>query len=186
MAIPTAACLVPSCAQPVPVEAPLDLCEPHLARAAEWATDRDGRTDLLPGACRSCGSRLGIRFPAGWLCAVCEWRVGDVLDDELPPPRIDVVYYLRFEDRVKIGTTVNPRRRLARIRHHELLAFERGGRLLEHRRHEQFADDRFTPASEWFRRSAALTEHLAVVTAGVEDPWQLHARWVGEVLALRG
>ncbi len=117
---------------------------------------------------------------------MCEWRVGEVFDDELPPPRVDVVYYLRYEDRVKIGTTANPLQRLGRIWHEELLAFERGGRRLERRRHAQFAADRFTPGSEWFRLSPAIRDHLAVLGAGVEDPWELHARWLSEALALRG
>jgi hypothetical protein len=170
----------------VPSEAPLELCELHLTLAADWVQRSEGITDVLPTACRACGSRLGVRYPSGWICAVCEWRVGDVVDDELPPPRVDVVYYLRFEDRVKIGTSVNPRQRLARIWHEELLAFERGGRALEQRRHVQFAADRYTSSSEWFRLSPAILEHLAVVTAGGEDPWELHARWVSEAVALRG
>ena len=37
-------------------------------------------------------------------CAVCGWVVGDVPDAELPRPRVDVVYYLRWHDRIKIGT----------------------------------------------------------------------------------
>ena len=53
-------------------------------------------------------------------------------DGDLAPPRVDVVYYLRQRDhvgdRVKIGTTANPRQRLARISHQDLLAFERGDR----------------------------------------------------------
>jgi hypothetical protein len=133
-----------------------------------------------------CGARLGVRYPSGWLCAICEWRAGEGIDEELPPPRIDVVYYLRFEERVKIGTSANPRQRLSAIWHDELLAFERGGRPLEQRRHVQFAGDRFTAGSEWFRLSPAIRQHLAVLGAGVEDPWELHARWVSEALALRG
>lgn len=175
-----------SCPREVSPDAPLDLCTLHLAVAAEWVMDAEGRTDLLVSPCLLCGSRLGTRYPSGWICAVCEWRVGDVIDDELPPPRVDVVYYLRFEDRVKIGTTANPRQRLSRIRHEELLAFERGGRGLEQRRHAEFSADRFTTGSEWFRLSPALLAHLDAVRAGVDDPWELYARWVSEALALRG
>jgi hypothetical protein len=175
-----------ACLRLVAPDAPLDLCDVHLAVAAEWAQPRDGVTDLLPSPCRLCGSRLGVLYPSGWLCTVCEWRVGEFVDDELPPPRVDVVYYLRFEDRVKIGTSTNPRQRLGRIWHDELLAFERGGRSLEQRRHAQFAADRFTSGSEWFRLSPLLRDHLAVLGAGVDDPWDLYARWVSEALALRG
>ncbi len=181
------ACLASvSCPREVNPEAPIDLCELHLAVAAEWAQHAGGLTDLLPSPCRLCASRLGVKYPSGWLCAVCEWRVGEVLDDELPPPRVDVVYYLRYEDRVKIGTTTNPRQRLGRIWHDELLGFERGGRGLEQRRHAQFAAERFTTGSEWFRLSPDLLDHLAVVRAGVDDPWEVYARWVSEAVALRG
>jgi len=142
----------------------------------------DGTTDLLPSPCLVCASRVGVRYPTGWVCAVCGWRYGDVPDGELPPPRVDVVYYLRFDDRVKIGTTANPRQRFAAIRHDELLALEPGDRLIERRRHEQFAADRL--AREWFALSPALAEHIRVLSAGVDDPWALHARWVAERLAL--
>ncbi len=173
-----------ACRGAVPQNSPLPLCELHLTVAADWAQRSAGALDLLPSPCRICGSSLGVRYPSGWLCGVCEWRVGDVLDEELPPPRVDVVYYLRFGDRVKIGTTANPRQRLARIWHDQLLAFERGGRRLEQRRHQQFRADRL--GGEWFRLSAPVLEHIAVVAGGVEDPWEAYARWVSAALALRG
>jgi hypothetical protein len=150
--------------------------------AGEWANAEWGCTDVLPSPCLACGSRLGVRWPTGWLCAVCEWRHGVVPDTDLPPPRVDVVYYLRFGDRVKIGTTATPRQRLAAIVHDELLAFERGDRHRERRRHEQFAADRF-PRTEWFRSSPALLAHIGKLTAGVDDPWLLHARWRSEAWA---
>ncbi|MHC2998008.1 GIY-YIG nuclease family protein [Microbacterium sp. HJ5] len=173
------------CRGPVPGDAPVSLCEWHLAAASEWEQSRHGVTDVLPSPCALCGSRLGVSYPSGWLCAVCEWRHGDVVDGELPPPRIDVVYYLRQDDRIKIGTTAHPRQRLSAIWHEELLAFERGDRSLERRRHEQFAADRF-PRTEWFRASPALRQHVAGIAAGADDPWSLHARWVSEAVARLG
>ena len=173
------------CRGPVPTDAPFPLCEGHLTLAAEWGDARYGITDALPSACVLCGSRLGVRLPSGWVCAVCEWRHGDIPDDELPPPRVDVVYYLRYADRVKIGTSAHPRQRLAAIWHEELLAFERGDRALERRRHAEFAAERF-PRTEWFQASDRLLTHVAEVAAGVEDPWSLHARWVSEAVARRG
>lgn len=176
---------VDGCRGTVPTEAPLDLCETHLTMAAEWAQRHTTVTDVLPSPCRLCGARLGVRYPSGWLCAVCEWVHGEVADAELPPPRVDVVYYIGVADRVKIGTSANPRRRLAAIRHEHLLGFERGDRSLERRRHAQFATERFD-RTEWFRLSARLADHLAVLQAGIEDPWDLYARWVSEAFALRG
>src|SRR5690348_6877010 len=96
-----------ACGRPVPAEAPIALCEEHFALAAEWAARDTGVTDLLPAPCLACGSRVGVRYPSGWICAICEWRVGEAPDYDLVPPRIDVVYYLRHDDRVKIGTTAN-------------------------------------------------------------------------------
>jgi hypothetical protein len=162
----------------------LGLCLAHLHAAYDWVTRDVGTTDLLPSPCLACGSRLGARYPSGWLCAICEWRVGQLPDVETTPVRVDVVYYLRFADRIKIGTSGNPRGRLAQLRYDTLLAFERGGRPVEQRRHRQFAETRF-PGSEWFHVSAGLLEHIDVIAAGVEDPWDEYARWVSERAALR-
>lgn len=140
--------------------------------------------DPLPQRCLLCGATAGIRRDGQWHCAVCDWRVGDAPDPDLPPPRVDVVYYLRFDDRIKIGTTANPRRRFAAIWHDEVLAFERGDRMIERRRHEQFAVERFA-RTEWFAASIALLAHIDVVAGGV-DPWDRHARWISEAVASRG
>ncbi len=50
--------------------------------------------------------------------------------------------------------------RLATLPHDEVLAFERGGRSLEQRRHRQFADHRFA-GTEWFSVHEALLAHVA-------------------------
>jgi len=178
-----------ACDHPVVAGSPVALCERHLVVATEWAAARaavvDGATDLLPSPCAACGSRLGVHWPSGWLCAVCEWRQGDVPDHDLAPPRVDVVYYIRFDDRIKIGTTANPRQRLGRLWHHEVLAFERGDRGVERRRHEQFGAWRFG-RTEWFAVNEVLDEHVATLAAGTDDPWSRHARWTSEALALQG
>lgn len=168
----------------MPPEATIALCAGHLVVAAECAGAEFGITDVLPSPCRLCGARLGVKWPSGWLCAVCEWRHGELLDAELPPPRVDVVYYLRFADRIKIGTTVNPRQRFAAIRHDEVLAFERGDRRLEGRRHAQFAGERYG-RTEWFAASDDLRAHVDALAGGV-DPWDRFARWVSEAAAAHG
>ena len=188
-AVPT--CCVPGCDAPSAdgFAGVLPLCVGHVTLVADTAAEHAGVEDALPGPCPVCGGRVGVRWPSTVLCATCEWPWGDVPDGELPPPRVDVVYYLRqrddFGDRVKIGTTTNPRQRLAAVPHQELLAFERGDRHLERRRHTAFAADRY-PGTEWFRTTPALLEHVARVAAGVTDAWALHARWTSEALALRG
>ena len=173
------------CPEQVDPEAPLNLCTHHLLEAHDWVTRSVGVTDLLPAPCLACGSRVGVHYPSGWVCAECEWRVGEVPDDEFDPPRVEIVYYIRYRDQIKIGTSVNPRLRLASLPHDEVLAFERGGRALEQRRHIQFAEYRF-PGTEWFAVHDALLQHIADVAAGVEDPWTEYERWVLRRIALRG
>ena len=65
-----------------------------------------------------------------------------------------------------------------------MLAFERGDRMLEHRRHVEFDVDRYG-STEWFRLSESLRGHIDTVAVGVEDPWRLHARWISEANAVR-
>ncbi len=184
-------CCAPGCASPATdASVPVPLCGVHHESVLdEAALDGSGVEDLLPGPCLLCGSRVGVRYPGGSVCAVCEWRWGEVPDGDLAPPRVDVVYYLRMRDasgdRIKIGTTANPRQRLAAIAHQDLLAFERGDRTVERRRHAQFAATRY-PGTEWFRTTPELLAHVGAVGAGVGDPWELLARWRSEALALRG
>ncbi|MFZ7087871.1 GIY-YIG nuclease family protein [Curtobacterium sp. RRHDQ10] len=180
----TTACAAERCRGRVPGDAPVPLCAQHLDVARDFADRSLGTPDVLPTPCPLCRSRVGVRYPSAWICAVCEWRYGEVPDAELPPPRVDVVYYIRFDDRIKIGTTANPRQRLARLWHQELLAFERGDRTVERVRHEQFAAFRH-PGSEWFAVHAELDAHVELLRAGQPDPWARHARWTSEALALR-
>jgi hypothetical protein len=171
------------CGQPADQPSGLGLCPSHLADAYEWVARDVGITDVLPSPCLACGSRLGVRYPSGWLCAICEWRVGELPDGDASLPRVEVVYYLRFRDRIKIGTSGNPRSRLAQLRFEELLAFERGGRAMEQRRHAQFAAFRFE-GSEWFHAHPSLDAHVLALAAGITDPWNLYKRWLSEHLAL--
>ena len=174
-----------ACPSPVEAGAPLDLCTTHLLEAHDWVDREFGVTDLLPSPCLACGSRLGVRYPSGWLCAVCEWRVGEFPDGDVNDRRVDVVYYLRYGDRIKIGTTANPRQRVASLPHDEVLAFERGGRSLEQRRHAQFAEHRIV-GTEWFESNRALVDHVAELSDGVDDPWAQFDRWVSRQIALHG
>ena len=170
-----------SCGTPVERGAPVQLCTRHLLIAFDWVARDVGVTDLLPAPCAACGSRVGVHYPAGWLCAVCDWRVGETPDADLPETAVHVVYYLRLGDRIKIGTSGNPRQRLRSIPHDELLAFERGDRVIERRRHDQFAGDR-EGTSEWFAASVALREHVDDLRQGIDDPWHRYARWRSKAL----
>ncbi|ANJ25461.1 GIY-YIG nuclease family protein [Agromyces aureus] len=173
-----------ACTAPVAAAA-MRLCARHLLEAYELVAAEVGVTDLAPSACPACGCRVGVHYPSGWLCADCEWRLGEAPDGELQPVRVEVVYYVRYRDQVKIGTSANPRQRLASIPHDEVLAFEPGGRRLEQRRHAQFADHRFA-GTEWFAAHDALAEHIAALALGVDDPWAAYDRWVSRRHAVRG
>ncbi|MCM3780422.1 GIY-YIG nuclease family protein [Microbacterium hydrocarbonoxydans] len=133
----------------------------------------------LPDPCSLCGRLEADRLVGRLVCAWCGWRRGDAPDADLPRPVVEVVYYLRFDRRVKIGTSGRPRQRLAAIRHDELLAFEPGGRDLEQARHREFASIR--EGGEWFTLTAELEYHVAALRT-TSDPWQLYARWVAAAM----
>lgn len=135
-------------------------------------------TTLLPDPCTLCAGLEGERVSARLRCAWCHWRVGDIPDPDLERPTVEVVYYLRYAERIKIGTSTRPRQRLAAIRHDELLAFELGGRTLEQQRHRQFAALR--EGGEWFRSAPELLAHVAALRC--RDPWRAHARWTSAAL----
>jgi len=179
---PSSLCDVRGCSNTADAGAPISLCAQHLALAADWVGQEYGVEDVLPSPCVACGARLGIRYPSGWLCAVCEWVYGAIPDAELPRPRVEVVYYIRFGDRMKIGTSSNLRQRMGQLWHEELVAIERGGRDRERARHAQFANYRLG-ASEWFELAPELLAHAETLRAGVDDPWTLYARWVSEAIA---
>lgn len=139
----------------------------------------------MPSPCRVCGGELGERLRTGigcsaWHCDRCGWRLGDAPDGDLPRPHVAVVYYLRYADRVKIGTSASPQQRLSVIRHDELLAFEPGGRALEQERHREFAALR--EGGEWFTLVDPLTTHIAAIRAERGEPWAAYDRWYGDAL----
>lgn len=176
-------CLSPGCQASAPAGAPVPLCQSHLALSADWSAQEFGVEDVLPSPCVACGARIGVRYPSGWVCASCEWVFGISPDGELPRQRIEVVYYIRFDDRMKIGTSSNLRQRMSRLWHDELVALERGGRARERMRHAQFGQWRMG-RTEWFELAPELLDHVAALRAGVDDPWELYARWVSEAIAV--
>ncbi|MGH3705674.1 MAG: hypothetical protein ACRDT9_13655, partial [Agromyces sp.] len=58
------------CPAPVAAAAPLDLCTRHLLEAHDWVAGEVGVTDLLPEPCLVCGSRVGVVYPSGRICAI--------------------------------------------------------------------------------------------------------------------
>lgn len=72
-----------------------------------------------------------------------------------------IVYYIRFRDAVKIGTTTAPARRLSGLPWDELMAVEPGGRAVEQLRHAEWAEHRLN--GEWFEMTDALAEFIESV-----------------------
>jgi hypothetical protein len=171
------------CSNLVVENSALNLCTIHLLAAYDQVSAEFGITDALPSPCLACGSRLGVRYPSGWLCAICEWRLGETPDSDAKSARVDVVYYIRLKDKVKIGTSANPRSRLAQLPWDEVLAFERGNRQREQLRHQQFGSHRIA-GGEWFWLHDELASHIHALQAGVTDPWSSYSLWVSQVIAL--
>jgi hypothetical protein len=121
-----------------------------------------------------------VRNSGSLVCASCGWRYGDAPDYDLPLPRVDVVYYVRAGDHLKIGTSSKPRQRFAALRFDELLAFELGDRTVEQARHLEFAALRGT--GEWFEFRDGLVTHVSRLRADGPSPWVRYARWVSAAL----
>lgn len=83
-----------------------------------------------------------------------------------PDAHAPIVYYLRFGDRIKIGTTRNLPKRLAAVPHDEVLATELGDFQVEGSRHRQFQHLRIK--GEWFQPAQDLLDHIEGVRQGAD------------------
>lgn len=84
-----------------------------------------------------------------------------------------VVYYLRWADRIKIGTTKNLRNRTRSIYFDEVLAAEPGGPGLEAIRHREFSKLRISGQREWFRAAPELMIHTAAIRSEHGAPFKV-------------
>lgn len=124
--------------------APFPVCGTHLAKLATFLRETP-LVDLMKGGIRGPGPAA----PRSW--------VDRLVKSE---PYKDVVYYIRVDSLIKVGTTCRIRQRLAGYPPHAiLLATEPGGQELEGQRHQQFRSD-LASGREWFRPSVALIEHI--------------------------
>lgn len=69
-----------------------------------------------------------------------------------------VVYYIKFGDRIKIGTTYDLHKRLISIPWDEVLLTEPGGYKLESDRHKQFKSSNYR--NEWFNATDELMDFI--------------------------
>ena len=189
-------CRARHCTSPaVLVSDDLPLCEPHLIQAyremSQWLQTRralEQRTNPAHyrlvgqpfGNCPQCDLALLVRHDelgdvkcvndgcefactAAEFCDMCDRIVERMAEAQ----KAEVVYYLRFGDRVKIGTTTNLQQRLIAIPHDEVLATEPGGPYVERQRHQQFKhlQVRGGRYREWFAITPELVDHIASVKA---------------------
>jgi len=75
-------------------------------------------------------------------------------------PERQVVYYILWGDRIKIGATKRLAQRMSALYHDELLAAEPGYFSLENQRHLEFRDYRIPGQREWFQDAPALRFHV--------------------------
>lgn len=111
---------------------------------------------------------LAWRFANEELRAVREsvLAVPEPRHDPLPPIRTKkdgFVYFIRFNDRIKIGYSTNVKRRLESLPHHEVLAVIPGTTEEERRCHAAFAHLR--DIGEWFRIGQDLLDFINDVKA---------------------
>jgi hypothetical protein len=92
-----------------------------------------------------------------------------------------VVYYLRFGNSVKIGTSKSLSKRLLSVPHDEVLAIEPGDRTHERRRHLQFGENR--KHGEWFEIDADMEDHVAHLRELYGQPAEAWQRWKAEAKA---
>lgn len=83
-----------------------------------------------------------------------------IAERERATERTSVVYYVRWQNLIKIGTTIQLKARLTALGLPglQVLATEPGGFELEHQRHRQFAAHR--QDGEWFVAGPDLLEHI--------------------------
>jgi hypothetical protein len=126
--------------------------------------------DQVPGPCPACGLcgylARTITQVVHCLNASCNYEVPA---DQFESVRrnllfdaangLEVVYYIRFRDLVKIGWTTSLKQRCSSIQTvQSLYGFEPGGRILESRRHRQFAG--FRRQGEWFDDNQQIRAHI--------------------------
>jgi len=149
----TIALTIGVCGAPTASGCPLSLCERHLAAAYEHCRDlieQRRRADLQHT--RAAIDETRALAVERLRLADAEAEASQEVDDHE-----SVVYYLQFGNRVKIGFSRNLANRMTIIPHDRLLAIEPGGRVVEARRHRQFAQLRIT--GEWFTAAEPLLSH---------------------------
>lgn len=180
-------CCHPSCDMPAweHLATQVPLCERHIFNVYKtvnrFLTEQTPKSDeyallpmeqdRIPGPCPSCGHAgyltiSSITERVRCLNASCGYEAHVIKFEYLRRGLLfdlagyrNVVYYIKFRDCVKIGTSRDLRSRWRDIASTEMLyGFEWGDRRLERKRHEQFRDYRRT--GEWFEDNCHIRSHI--------------------------
>lgn len=162
------------CEVPVDPGSRFNICPRHYRAIYDHFRDVGApsltQSTRLHASCPACGVRALIASVKNRTatCASCGHDVG-AIDVVAPqrrpgplasePPEVSVVYYIRFGDRIKIGTTTNLQRRLTALPHDEVLFTEPGSYELEQQRHRQF-NRHLIAGREWFEAHPDLLNFI--------------------------
>lgn len=187
----TDVCCHPRCFAPVSnrIASQVPLCEVHIFDVYKsvnrlLAVEQPQRDEYallpseqqqIPGPCPSCGIAgylaLTLTERVHCLNASCNYRAHVAQFETVRRALLfdlaadsSVVYYIKFRDCVKIGTSSNLKNRWSALTATELLyGFEYGGRKIERRRHDKFA--MYRAFGEWFHDNAHIRAHINEVCA---------------------
>lgn len=133
------------CPGRVPADAPVSLCRRHLLKVYKWIVEEMDLVPIEHAMTRMFDRPAPVRGPR-----------------DTPE---HVVYYVRNQQRIKIGTTAFLAHRLNCLTYDEILAIEPGDVGLEKLRHQQFAAERTSRRGEWFAMSDALLSQIEAIKA---------------------
>lgn len=186
-------CAWPSCRQPLRYKFPTNpevtedrygvLCRIHAVDVAIAVTQSEIDANIFKQFFERQSTEKAIRL--------ARWRAEDERYEAekaaLRQDRAGFVYYLRVGERIKVGYSVDVKRRMrAYPPGCELLAVEPGDRDLETQRHQQFAGS-LTDGREWFRPTPDLLELVTEIVKTYGEPKQFahHYRRKQEPVRIR-
>ncbi len=157
-----------------------DICSHHWAEIIEEHKTRTTERHLLAQVqCPVChhailagpGVPVACSNPHCWEYA---WWNSPAPDADISARRgTNWVYYLRFGDRIKIGTSSSLKGRLSTLPYDEVLALEPGSYDLERSRHEEFAAHLVDGQREWFRDAPEIWAHVHLLRERFGSPEDL-------------
>lgn len=132
------------CDAPSVEATPFPICAEHARQIFEWVRGQSPLTMLRQQLLAE--QRLGV--------------FGRETKVPVREPRVAVVYYLRMDGMIKIGTTGNLKHRIAAYPPYaQLLVTEPGSHELETRRHREF-NEYLLSGKEWFAFGDRLRIHI--------------------------